>query len=236
METNRFFKGRPVFSAPRLKIALFAALFLAAAAAARIWGMPEFLSVARLRESLDSAGFWAPAMFIAIYAAASSLGVPGTVLTIVGGVVFGKWHGTLYNVIGATLGASGGFFIARFLAGDAVARRLAGKKWFRRFNEGLDRDGLYFMLFVRLVPVFPYNGINFGAGLTKMPFRDFFLGTALGILPGAFIFTNAAAELGESAVHGFRPTSGMAVSLALLGLFALVPVFVRRKYGGGTEK
>ncbi len=221
---------------PKLKLALFLALAAAAVMVFKMSGFDKYLSIEQVQMFVDSMGVWAPIAFVLIYAAAMMLGLPGTVFTIVGGLVFGKWLGTLLNVVGATVGASGAFWVARLLAGEMLIKKLSGQKWFDKFNKGLEENGVSYMLFVRLVPLFPFNGINFGSGITKVSFRDYLVGTVVGIIPATFVFTNAAVEVGESATAGFKLTGGMISAFALLGLFALIPVMIKRRLSGKSAE
>lgn len=214
----------------RLKLVLFILVIITVIASVKAFHLEQYLSAQRLGSLLDGMGIWAPFVFILLYSAGMLIGLPATLFTVAGGLIFGTWFGTLYNVIGATIGASGAFWIARLLGSEALTNKFSGHKWFEKLNKGLMENSLYYMLFIRLVPVFPFNGINFGCGLTKMPFRDYFIGTAIGIIPGAFVFTNAAAELGESAKSGEFITSGTIGAFVLLGLFSLVPIIVKNRY------
>lgn len=217
---------------PKLKLALFLALAVAVVVFFKAEGLDKYFSIEQVQAFVDSMGVWAPIAFVLIYALAMMIGLPGTVFTIVGALVFGKWLGTFLNVVGATIGASGAFFIARLMAGELLIKKLSGQKWFDKFNKGLEENGISYMLFVRLVPLFPFNGINFGSGITKVSFRDYLVGTFLGIIPATFVFTNAAVEVGQSATAGFKLTGGMIGAFALLGLFALIPIMIKRRLGG----
>lgn len=219
-----------------IKFSLFVLLIIALIAAIKFFGLGEQVSVGNIKAFLDGIGIWAPIVFVLIYALMISFGIPGTIVTVVGGLVFGKWLGTLLNVIGATLGASGAFWIARLLARDMLIKKLSGKSWFEKFNKGLEENGVFYMLFVRLVPLFPFNGLNFGSGITKISYRDYLIGTGIGIIPGTFVFTNAAAELGESAAEGFKLTGGVVFAFVLLGLFALVPILIKRRLDRGSGR
>lgn len=200
----------------------------------RQMGISDYFHLGNIRSFVNSLGIWAPLGFIGIYALFTSVGFPATPFTITGGIIFGKWLGTLLNLMGATIGACGAFWVARVLARKALEGRFKEKRWFIKFNRGLEESGLNYMLFVRLVPLFPFNGINFGSGLTRLSFRDFFLGTVIGMIPPTFIFTNVAYELGESAAEGFSFSPGLILAFILLGLFILIPVFYKRIRGSQT--
>ncbi len=193
----------------------------------RYGSVGEYFTQEYLQSLLEKFGFWQSALlFVIFYAVATMLAVPGTILTVMGGVIFGSLVGTLLIVTGATIGASGAFFISRFFARDFIADKFAGKAWFIKLEKGVEEEGLYFVLFMRLVPIFPFNGINFATGLTNVKFKDYLIGTFVGIAPATFAFAHAASSAAEAAEKGI--SAGFFVSLALLGLIALVPIFYKR--------
>lgn len=219
---NQSTKGRSL-----AKLFIFIILALAVVAAFKWTNIGVYFSREYIEATLNRLGALAPVGYIVFYSLAATLGVPGTILTIIGGVVFGSYLGTVLIVIGATLGASGAFFVARFLARDFIYESFGKTPWFEKLDEGIKTDGLYFILFIRLVPVFPFNGINFASGLTKVRFRDYFIGTAIGIIPASFVFANAASKAAEAASSG-KIGAAFYLSFALLGVIALIPVVYKR--------
>jgi uncharacterized membrane protein YdjX (TVP38/TMEM64 family) len=135
---------------------------------------------------LETAGFWAPLIFILIYTAGVCLFVPGIVLTVLGAAIFGPYWGFLYVWVGAMAGASAAFCIGRTLGRDFAAS-LIGER-LRKYDEAIERNGFATVLYLRLV-YFPFTPMNFGMGLTKVRFWDYFFATGLGIIVGTFIFT-----------------------------------------------
>ena len=167
------------------------------------------------------------ALFIVIYIIQTALSLPGAaVLSLAGGAVFGVFPGTLYVNLGATTGATLAFLVTRYLFRDWVLKRFGAR--LENMNRELERRGFNYLLFLRLVPVFPFFLINLGAGLTRMPLRTFFLGTMVGIIPGSFVFCNAGASLATitslSEIVSFRVLG----SFALLGLLALAPALYQK--------
>jgi uncharacterized membrane protein YdjX (TVP38/TMEM64 family)/rhodanese-related sulfurtransferase len=147
----------------------------------------ERFDVAALQAWVEGAGAAAPLVFVAVYAAATVLFLPGAVITMAGGALFGPVLGTVWNLTGATLGASLAFLIARYLGADWVTRR-AGTR-LNRLNDGVASEGWRFIAFVRLVPLFPFNLLNYTLGLTRISFGTYVLASALFMLPGALAFT-----------------------------------------------
>ncbi|MBF0169812.1 MAG: TVP38/TMEM64 family protein [Nitrospinae bacterium] len=174
-------------------------------------------------------------LFVAVYVVGTILTVPGTILSLLGGALFGVWLGTALVIVGATLGACGAFFVARFMARDFVAERFGKAAWIARIDRGIAEEGIWFILFIRVVPLFPFNWINYAAGLTRVRSRDFVLGTAIGIIPGSFVYVNVAARATDAVTAG-HVTPELGVALGLLGLLALVPIVYRRMKRMKTEK
>lgn len=166
---------------------IFLLTFIAAAVAAvRFTPILSYLTPDELGRFLDMSGIWGPAVFILVYAAGVCLFIPGTLLTTLGGALFGVWQGFLYVWIGAMLGASAAFWIGRTLGRD-LAASLVGDR-LGKYDEAIERNGFATVLYLRLI-YFPFTPMNFGMGLTRVRFWDYFFGTALGIVVGVFIFT-----------------------------------------------
>jgi uncharacterized membrane protein YdjX (TVP38/TMEM64 family) len=143
----------------------------------------KYLTPEHFRNYIAMAGIWAPLLFISLYALPI---FSDSVFAMLGGILFGPLFGTVYSVIGALFSTSLAFFISRYLGRDFVARRLSGG-W-KLFDEDMERFGFRVILFLRLVPIFPYEGINYGAGLTKIKYYDYLIATLLGIIPAAFAY------------------------------------------------
>ena len=177
-----------------LLVFIVAAIFLV-----RFTPIKNYLTAEALGRFLDGAGFWAPLIFILIYAVGVCLLLPGTLLTGLGAAIFGAYGGFVYVWFGAMAGASAAFFIGRTL-GREFASSLIGDK-LKKYDDGIERNGFATVLYLRLV-YFPFTPMNFGMGLTKVQFRDYFFGTGLGIIVGTFIFTFFIGTLKEVWVSG----------------------------------
>ena len=136
---------------------------------------------------VDGLGVWGPVVFVFGYAAATVAFVPGVVLTLAAGAIFGVVRGTAYVLLGATTGACAAFLIARYVARDAVARRIAGNARFSAVDRAIGREGLKLVLLLRLSPVFPFNLLNYALGVTEVRFRDYAL-ACVGMLPGTLLY------------------------------------------------
>jgi len=162
------------------------------------------------------------AAFMAIYVIQTGLALPGaTILSLTAGAIFGPWLGTLYAVTSASIGATIAFLMTRYLLRDAILKKFGDK--LEGINKELEQRGINYLLFLRLVPAFPFFLINLSAGLTRLPLRSFVLGTFFGIIPGGFVYVNAGASLGQINSLSDIASPRVLGSFALLGLFALIP-------------
>jgi len=177
--------------------------------------------VAALERWIQDAGIWAPLLFIAVYAVAAVLFLPGTLLTLAGGALFGPVLGTLYNLTGATIGATLAFLIARYLASDWIAERTGGR--LKQLINGVEDEGWRFVAFTRLVPLFPFNLLNYALGLTRIKLSHYLLATYTCMLPGAMAYTYLG-YAGREAVGGGEGLIQKALlALALLAVVAFLP-------------
>jgi uncharacterized membrane protein YdjX (TVP38/TMEM64 family) len=189
----------------------------------------EFLQAAALEQELARFGPWAPILFVSLYAFATVLFVPGSVLTVAGGALFGPVWGTLWNLIGATSGATLAFMIARYVASDWVAAR-AGER-LARLIRGVEEEGWRFVAFVRLVPLFPFNLVNYAFGLTRIRLGEYVLASFVCMAPGALAYTYLG-YAGREATSGQAGAIGKALlALALLAAVAFLPRLVRTVKG-----
>lgn len=170
---------------------------------------------------VESSGAVAPLLFMLLYAVATVFFLPGSVLTLAGGVLFGPVLGTVYNLTGATLGATLAFLIARYLASDRIAAKAGGRV--RQLISGVEAEGWRFVAFVRLVPLFPFNLLNYALGLTRLRLLHYIVATCLFMLPGAIAYTYLG-YAGREAVGGGEGLirKGL-LALALLAVVAFLP-------------
>jgi len=197
----------------------------------------QFLTLASLKANRDLlAAFYAEhrlatvLLFMAIYILQTALSLPGAaILSLAAGAVFGAIMGTVYANLAATIGATLAFLATRFLLHDLVQRKFGDR--LNKLNHELETRGLNYLLFLRLVPIFPFFLINLAAGLTRLPLHTFIIGTMIGIIPGGFVYCNAGASL--ATISSIREVASPRVlgSFALLGLFALLPVIYSKIKG-----
>ncbi len=160
--------------------------------------------------------------FMLLYIVQTALSLPGAaILSLAAGAIFGTIMGTFYANISATIGATLAFLVTRYLLRDAVLRKFGPR--LEGINRELEIRGFNYLLFLRLVPVFPFFLINLAAGLTRLPLRTFFLATMIGIIPGGFVYVNAGASLASISSLSDIASPRVLGSFTLLGLFALLP-------------
>ena len=182
--------------------------------------------------------WWAPLVFIAVYAILTTVGVPMVVMTFVAGFTFGAMYGTLYVLIGANIGANLAFDLARYLGRDFISRYIRGP--IDRIDRQLRNKGFLRMLQLRLIPLIPFNLLNFAAGLSGIRKIHYVLGTMIGITPSTFIYAYTAAslmqvymagaELDEVARAALRSSAltNLGIALALLVTISLTPAIYRK--------
>ncbi len=215
------------------KLAILLGLVLAVVLFFRL-GLGRYLTLEALKANRETlAAYYREhtlimvAGFMAVYIVQTALSLPGAaILSLAAGAIFGTMAGTLYAVIAATIGATLAFLVTRYLLRDAVLARFGPR--LEGLNRELEARGLNYLLFLRLVPVFPFFLINLAAGLTRLPLRTFFVGTLVGIIPGGFVYVNAGAGLASITTLSGIASPRVLGAFALLGLFALVPALYRR--------
>lgn len=184
------------------------------------------LDATALEAWVSGAGAAGPLLFMGLYAAATVLLLPGSVLTLAGGALFGPLWGTLYNLIGATLGAALAFLVARHLAADWVQARAKGL--LGRLVQGVEAEGWRFVAFTRLVPLFPFNLLNYALGLTRIPFLHYLVASLTFMLPGALAYTYLGFAGREAVAGGEGLIQKVLIALALLAAVAFLPRLVAR--------
>ncbi len=211
-----------------LKACLFVVFVCGAVILGNFGPLRESVSVERLGQLLVLTGVWGPILFVLFYGLGICLFIPGIVLTSLGAAIFGAYWGFLYAWAGAMLGASGAFFISRVLARDFVSSRIGGR--LRQYDDAIGRNGFTTVLYLRLL-CSPFTPTCFGMGVTKVQFRDYLLGTGLGIVIATFAVTflvgNLKALWASRDWHGlFSLKVAGALSILILSLF--IPMILKR--------
>jgi uncharacterized membrane protein YdjX (TVP38/TMEM64 family) len=211
-----------------IKASLLLVFIFAAVVVVRFTPVKNFFTPETLGRFLQAAGIWAPLAYMVIYTVGVCLFIPGTLLTTLGAAIFGAYWGFIYVWVGAMAGASAAFWIGRTL-GREFAASLIGDR-LKKYDDAIERNGFATVLYLRLV-YFPFTPMNFGMGLTKVRFWDYFFGTALGIIVGTFIFVFFLGTLREVWISG--DWSGLLsgkvfFSLALFVFSLFIPKIINR--------
>jgi len=213
------------------KALILVAFIIGAVLLVRYTPIKNYLNAEALGAFLDAAGFWAPLVYMLIYAVGVCLFVPGTLLTGLGAAIFGAYWGFFVVWVGAMAGASAAFFIGRTLGRDFAAS-LIGEK-LKKYDDAIERNGFATVLYLRLV-YFPFTPMNFGMGLTKVRFWDYFFGTGLGIIVGTFIFTffiGTIKEIWASGEWGQLISFKVIFSVALFVFSFFIPKVIKKIKG-----
>ncbi|VAX13904.1 DedA family protein, putative [hydrothermal vent metagenome] len=203
------------------KLLRFSLLFLLLAGIALAVMYRDQLDTAALASWVQGAGAAGPLLFMLIYILATVFFVPGSVLTLAGGALFGPLLGTFFNLTAATIGAIISFLAARYLASDWVERKTGG--WMKQLITGVESEGWRFIAFTRLVPLFPFNLLNYALGLTRISFSQYVVATYICMLPGAIAYTYLGYIGREAATGGEDIVQKAMLALALLAVVSFLP-------------
>lgn len=203
-------------------------------------GLHAFLTYESLKENRDALKslsqhhpYLAPVIYIALYALTTALSIPGgAILSIFGGFLFPQPFSTLFVVIGATIGATAIFLIAKTAFGETLKEKTGDK--LQKMRSGFEENAASYLLFLRLVPLFPFWLVNLAPAFFGVALFTFVWTTFIGIIPGAFVFTQAGAGLdaifaaGESFSVDSIFNNQIKIALVALGIFALIPIIIKK--------
>jgi uncharacterized membrane protein YdjX (TVP38/TMEM64 family) len=190
-----------------------------------VFGIGEKLVA--LRDWIDSLGALGPVVFVFIYAGATVAALPGIAITIVAGAIFGSLVGVIVVSIASTLGASMAFLIARYFARDATAKWLAKREKFKKLDDLTEKHGAIIVEIVRLVPLFPFNLVNYGFGLTKVRFWTYVFWSWLCMLPGTILYVVGTDAVIQAIVSKKAPWTLIGIVIAV-GILLVVLVKLAR--------
>lgn len=194
-------------------------LLLLAVAAGLLLLFRDSVSASQIHQWVNTAGIWAPLMFILVFIVGAVLVLPSSLFMLAAGALFGPVLGSLYSVIGASLSALLTFLITRYLLAERI--RTSTGAWSDRIISGVEKEGWRFVAFTRLVPIFPFNLVSYAFGLTHIKTLPYLIATSVFIIPGSVLFT----YLGHT---GFTTLTGVQNQLphSLISLAAILVVFV----------
>ncbi|MEG3835593.1 TVP38/TMEM64 family protein [Microcoleus sp. Z1_C3] len=177
-------------------IALLLALLIVATRSAYV---QDVLRTLLMR--IEDLGWWGPVAFVATYNLATVLFVPGSVLTLGGGAIFGLWWGSVYVFVASILGAVFAFAIGRYLCRDRVVKYMESHPKFKALDRAVSQQGLKIVFLTRLCPLFPFNLLNYALGITQVSLKDYVLGS-FGMIPGTIMYVYSGSLVGEVAAIG----------------------------------
>jgi len=191
----------------------------------RYFGLGAYLDQDVMREWIGGFGLWGPVVYMLFYAIAPSLMLPGLPITVVGGVLFGPFWGIVYVTVGATTGATLAFIIARKMGREWVEGFLKGGRM-REIDEAAAKKGWKIVAFTRLIPLFPFNFLNYAFGLTKIGLGAYFFATLIFMLPGITAYVVFSSSILD-VFHG-RVSAALVAGVVLVVIVSLIPIVYKR--------
>ncbi|WP_280771142.1 TVP38/TMEM64 family protein [Salipaludibacillus daqingensis] len=186
--------------------------------------------VEAMQAFINSFGLLGYGVFILVFIAVAVFMLPASILTIVAGITFGPVIGAILALTGGTLGAAAAFLVAKYLARDMITKKFGGNKLFDSVDEGVEKNGVSFLILTRLVPVFPYNVQNYAYGLTKLPFVKYTVVSFITMAPGSFIYAYMAGQIVREGIS-LRLLFQFAGAGIILFLVSLIPKYLAKKKG-----
>lgn len=215
----------PVDYRKLLRTAAFLAVFAALIIGVRALGLAEYLEEEKLKGLISGFGPWAPALFMLLYTLAPTLMLPGLPLSIVGGVLFGPFWGVVYVIISATMGATLAFLVSRYIARGFIEKKLVGSRW-KKLDEDVAKNGWKVVAFTRLVPLFPFNLLNYALGLTRIGLVPYVVTSFICMLPATIAFIVFSSSLLDLLKGKVSPQ--LILGIILIVLVSMIPVLIRR--------
>lgn len=188
-----------------------------------IEGTYRTLDLDAIRTRIGQTGLWAPLAFIGLYVFWPLLFLPAAAMTLIGGALFGPVLGAMYSMTGALLGACNAFLVARYVAGNWVYRRYPGRLDLVR--QGVVAQGLMFVIWARMLPLFPYSFLNYALGLTPLKIRQFILGSLIGMSPTIVAYSYLGWAGGELLAQREQWLFRLLTVLAVLLVLVWLPAF-----------
>jgi uncharacterized membrane protein YdjX (TVP38/TMEM64 family) len=200
-----------------------------AAAIAGAASLHEYFSVTQIRAFVDHLGPWGPVVYMLVYVVAPVLLLPGLPLDLAAGIAFGPVWGTVYTIVGSTAGATVAFLVARTMGRDWVEGRLSGR--LARIKNGVDAEGWRFVAFTRLVPIIPFNFLNYALGLTRIRLVPYVVATFVFMLPATAAYVYSGWVGGETLAGDGTLADAVphiVAAFAGLGVLAAIPRLIKR--------
>ncbi len=194
---------------------------------ARYLGLDQYLKA--LQPWIESLGPLGPLAFIAIYVVASIMAIPGSPLTIAAGVLFGSFWGVIWVSLGSTAAAGACFLIARYVARASIEKNLTHNKQFQKLDNLTAEHGAFIVAIVRLLPIFPFNLLNYGFGLTRVPFITYLFWSWLCMLPGTILYVVGADAVKQAVAKGEIPWTLVAIVVVALIVLSGIGALAKKR-------
>jgi len=188
-----------------------------------------------LQDWIRSLGVLGPLVFTAVYAGATVAALPGSALSILAGAIFGPVLGVIIVIFAATLGASLAFLVSRYFARSSIEKWLEGNEKFRKLDDLTAKHGDIMVAITRLVPIFPFNLLNYGFGLTRVRFRTYVVWSFVCMLPGTILYVVGSAAVAEAVREGKVPWTLVVVVALILGIIAVLGRQAMKRLKEGEE-
>lgn len=186
----------------------------------------KYLDPEILKSWISGFGFWGPVIYILLYSIIPSLLVPGLPITIAGGILFGPIYGTIYTAVGATIGAAVSFLIARYLARELIANLLKKHKKLDVLDKEVEKQGWKIVAFTRLIPLFPYNILNYAFGLTGIRFSHYVLASFIFMLPAIIAFVVFSSSFLDLLTG--KVSKEFLIGIILIIIISAIPIIYRK--------
>ncbi len=230
-DTKETVNGAPAKAGKAKLIVLL--IIIAAIVGLRYSGIVGNFDSETLQQWVASLGPLAPLAFVLLYTITPALFLPGLPLTIAGGILFGPFWGVVYSIVGATAGASLSFFVSRYIARDWVATKLTGPRW-KQLDESVAKNGWKIVAFTRLVPLFPFNLLNYAFGLTPIRFLPYAVTSFICMLPACIAFIVFSSSLMD--LFKGKVSPAFLIGVLLIALVSMIPLLMRKLKRGGENE
>jgi len=210
-----------------IKLIIFVSILVAIIALLKLTGLDDYFDKDLLQAWVKGFGVWGPLVYILIYSITPALLLPGLPVTVAGGLAFGPIYGTIYAITGATIGASIAFLTARYLARDYIEHLIKGK--LKTIDEEVEKKGWLFVAITRLIPIFPFNLLNYAFGLTKIKFSHYVIASFFFMLPATAAYVILSSSILD--ILKGKVSTELIIGVILITVIFIIPVLYKKFYG-----
>lgn len=215
-----------------IKLLIFAAFLIVVILTVRLTGLHTYLDQQKMRAWIQNFGVWGPIIYMFIYLVAPALFLPGLPITLVGGLLFGHFWGVVYSIFSATGGSCLAFLVARYLGREWVGSKIKGTK-LGKLDVEVEKQGWKIVAFTRLIPLFPFNLLNYAFGLTKIKLSHYALTSFICMLPACIAYIVFGSSLLDLLKGKVSPQ--LIVGIILVIIVSLIPIYYKKRKAKETE-